>query len=101
VDEAAFVRWLMVADLKELPTLDDLLGRPAWQRRAACRGLGTQRFVIDRGGSGYTKAKEICAGCPAREDSREAALADDELVGMWGGTTGAERRQMRAARGVA
>ena len=91
----------MVADLKELPTLDDLLGRPAWQRRAACRGLGTQRFVTGRGGGGYAKAKEMCAGCSVRSECLEVALADDELVGLWGGTTEVERREMRAARGVA
>ena len=36
-----------------------------------------------------------------RSKRLELALSDDELVGMWGGTTGAERRQMRAGRGVA
>jgi WhiB family redox-sensing transcriptional regulator len=101
VNEAAFVRWLMVADLKELPTLEDLLGRPEWQRRAACRGEGTEGFVLARGAGGYTKAKELCAVCVVRQDCLEMALADDELVGRWGGTTGSERRRMRASRGVA
>jgi len=99
--EGGFVRWLMVADLKQLPTLDDLVGRPAWQRRAACRGLGTQGFVISRGGGGYPKAKEFCAGCPVRQECLDLAMADDELVGVWGGTTGAERRQMGSSEGVA
>jgi Transcription factor WhiB len=36
-----------------------------------------------------------------RSERLGLALADDELVGMWGGTTAAERREMRAARGVA
>jgi WhiB family transcriptional regulator, redox-sensing transcriptional regulator len=91
----------MVADLKELPTLEDLIGRPEWQRRAACRGRGTQRFVIDRGGGGYAKTKELCAGCAVRQDCLDTAMADDSIVGVWGGTDGAERRVMRAARGVA
>jgi len=90
----------MVADDHDLPTLDELIGRPAWQRRAACRGLGTQGFVIGRGG-GYAKAKETCAGCAVRMECIEVAMADDDLVGMWGGTTEGERRQMRASRGVA
>jgi hypothetical protein len=78
VDEAAFTLWLMVADAKELPTLDELIGRPAWQRRAACRGLGTQGFVIGRGGRGYTKAKELSAGCSVRQECLEVALADED-----------------------
>jgi WhiB family transcriptional regulator, redox-sensing transcriptional regulator len=101
VNEAAFVRWLMVADARELPTLEDLLGRPEWQRRAACRGEGTEGFVLARGAGGYTNAKGLCAVCAVRRECLEMALADDELVGLWGGTTSAERSRMRASRGVA
>jgi WhiB family redox-sensing transcriptional regulator len=92
----------MVADLKELPTLDELIGRPAWQRRAACRGLGTAGFIAGRGGrAGYVRAKETCACCPVRQECLEVALENDDLVGMWGGTTANERRMIRAGRGVA
>ena len=44
--------------------------------------------------------KELCAGCSVREECLEAAMADDELGGLWGGTTEGERREMRANRGV-
>jgi WhiB family redox-sensing transcriptional regulator len=91
----------MVADLRELPTLDDLLGRPEWQQRAACRGEGTEGFVLARGAGGYSRAKELCGVCVVRRECLEMALADDELVGLWGGTTGAERKKMRASRGAA
>jgi WhiB family redox-sensing transcriptional regulator len=91
----------MVADLKELPTLEDLIGRPEWQRRAACRGEGTESFVRGPGAGTYAKAKAFCLDCPVRAECLDTAVADSELVGMWGGTTAAERREMRAARGVA
>ena len=82
--DGGFVRWLMVTDLRELPTLDDLLGRSDWQRRAACRG--TKGFGVGRGGRGYTKAQELCAGSSVRQECLdELALADDALVGLWGG----------------
>jgi hypothetical protein len=29
--------------------LDELLQRPSWQRRAACRGLGPERFFPELG----------------------------------------------------
>jgi hypothetical protein len=101
VDGLAFAGYLMVADSRDLPTLDELIGRPAWHRRAACRGDGTEGYIVGRGGRSYEKTKETCVGCPVRMECLEVALADDDLVGMWGGTTGAERRQMREARAVA
>jgi WhiB family redox-sensing transcriptional regulator len=101
VDSAAFTVFLMHADLKELPTLNDLIGRPAWQRRAACRGEGTAHFVVGRGAhGGYVRAKALCDTCPVSAECLQYALDDVDLVGYWANTTGAERRQMREA-GVA
>jgi hypothetical protein len=37
----------------------------------------------------------ICEVCPVRQECLEAALADPVLVGLWGGTTDAERRELR------
>lgn len=36
----------------DLPTLDELLHRPAWHARAACAGQGTDAFYPERGGTG-------------------------------------------------
>ena len=66
----------------------NLLGRPEWQRRAACRSEGTELFVRGRDGGTYAKAKDLCAICAVRLECLEMAPADDELVGLWGGTTG-------------
>jgi WhiB family redox-sensing transcriptional regulator len=102
VDGLAFAGYLMVADSRDLPSLDELIGRPAWQRRAACRGEGTQAFIVGRGAhGGYAKAKALCCACPVAGECLEYALSDEDLVGYWASTTGAERRQMRASRGVA
>ncbi|MFF4099132.1 WhiB family transcriptional regulator [Streptomyces sp. NPDC001903] len=40
-------------------------------------------------------AKELCAGCPVREECLAIAVRSDESDGIWGGTTPLERRRMR------
>ncbi|MFE2479731.1 WhiB family transcriptional regulator [Streptomyces sp. NPDC001194] len=40
-------------------------------------------------------AKELCAGCPVREECLAIAVRSDESDGIWGGTTPIERRRMR------
>jgi hypothetical protein len=34
----------------------------------------------------------LCGACPVRQDCLDFALTKPELVGVWGGTTQAERR---------
>jgi WhiB family transcriptional regulator, redox-sensing transcriptional regulator len=42
-------------------------------------------------------AKAVCAACPARVRCLEWALEVNEAEGVWGGTTPAERAEMRRA----
>ena len=51
-------------------------------------------FTIDKGG---VYEREVCDGCPVRQECLRAALADVELMGLWGNTTVRERREMRRA----
>ena len=74
--------------------IDEVTHRPLWQLETACRGLGTEGFIIKNGGR-HNRA--LCGDCPVRQECLEAALANAELVGLWGGTTDAERREMRRA----
>jgi len=65
-----------------LPSLEDFLRRPEWYERAACAGIGVDAF------GGYGKyRRDLCEGCAVRQECLEAALVDDSLVGLWGGTT--------------
>jgi hypothetical protein len=41
------------------------------------------------------EALAVCAGCDVRAECLAAALADPNLVGVWGGTTSRERRELR------
>ena len=43
----------------------------------------------------YEAVRALCAECPVRQECLEAALADESLVGLWGGTTELERREIR------
>ena len=86
----------MAAD--EFPTLlEEVLRRPAWHEWAACRGKGQEHFIVERGGN-YQAAKALCAVCPVDRECLRFALADEELVGFWAGTTESERRRLRGAR---
>jgi WhiB family redox-sensing transcriptional regulator len=96
-----FTAALMVPENFDFPgTIEEVMNRPAWHRWAACSGQGTGSFIVGLGGN-YNRARELCAACSVQTECLTAALADPELLGMWGGTTERERVQMRAGRGVA
>lgn len=72
------------------------LERPAWQAAAACRG-STVDFYPGRGQS-TEPAKAVCAGCSVSDECLQFALETGEKVGIWGGLSERERRQLRRAR---
>jgi WhiB family redox-sensing transcriptional regulator len=98
---SAVLSWLMAPGIGEpLTFLEELVRRPVWQRYGACRGESIEMFVPSVGGN-FTKARDLCRSCPVRQECMDFATADEDVVGMWGGTTAPERRQMRARKGVA
>jgi WhiB family redox-sensing transcriptional regulator len=68
----------------------------AWRHRAACRGVDPNLFVpsVEKSGD-VAEAVAICAGCAVRAECLAEALADPRLVGVWGGQTTQERRDLR------
>jgi WhiB family redox-sensing transcriptional regulator len=74
--------------------LAELISRPTWHARAACRGEDVSTFILERGQSDKA-AQRVCASCPVRGECAGYAMADPELVGVWGGTSGRQRRAMR------
>lgn len=75
----------------------DVLGsfdRPAWMDRAECLGMPGEIFFPERGES-VDMARAICAECAVRELCRRWADEHDERLGIWGGSTGDERRRAR------
>ncbi|MFE5589159.1 WhiB family transcriptional regulator [Streptomyces sp. NPDC056549] len=69
----------------------------AWQRAAACRGLGTEVFFHPEGERGESRvkreraAKAVCDRCPVRVQCLQHAVSVAEPYGVWGGRTVSER----------
>jgi Transcription factor WhiB len=98
VNEALVDLLMMAPGAPELPTLEDFLRLPPWHQRAACQGMGPGAFIrsekADYGARRWSSATAVRSA----RDCPEAALADPDLVGLWGGTTDAERREIRRLR---
>lgn len=70
-----------------------------WRASAACRDsdpdlffpVGTTGPAIEQ----IANAKAVCRQCDSQADCLEFALATDQDDGIWGGTTGEERRQLQ------
>jgi WhiB family transcriptional regulator, redox-sensing transcriptional regulator len=70
-------------------------GSEHWSARAACRDADPELF-FPVGHSAIAElqaaiALQICAICPVRRRCLRWALDHDEISGVWGGTTEAER----------
>jgi WhiB family transcriptional regulator, redox-sensing transcriptional regulator len=64
---------------------------------ANCRGLDPDLFHPPRGRNDLAAAAvAVCAGCQVIEPCRTYAIANN-VTGIWGGTTGRDRRPLRAA----
>jgi WhiB family redox-sensing transcriptional regulator len=80
---------------EELPSLEEIAHRPAWMKRAQCRGEDRSLFFPSLGGN-TAKAGAICSSCPVRQECLAYALADPESAGVWGGVTERDRRKLRS-----
>lgn len=65
----------------------------SWRQRGACRGLDPDIFYPPTDEEA-AEAKAVCAACAVRETCLEFALDTREADGIWGGTTGRERRRI-------
>ena len=71
----------------------------AWQRDAACRGLGmeeSREIFFPAPGKSIDAARAICGGCPVSEECLNFALTNG-CIGVWAGTT--ERQRFKLRRG--
>jgi WhiB family transcriptional regulator, redox-sensing transcriptional regulator len=69
----------------------------SWKNRAACVGYPSSVFfpTADTPPDLVDKAKSICEVCPVAQDCLEYAFETNQVAGVWGGYTEAERRSMR------
>lgn len=81
----------------DLPTLDEILGRPDWMKDAACREHPEVSFFPSTG-EHTDPAKAVCRGCLVRAECLEMALSQwGPTTGVWGGLSERERKQLRRA----
>lgn len=75
---------------------------PDFGGRQDCTGLDPDLFFPDAPGQEQFRAREVaalCGSCPVRDACLEYALANN-VVGVWAGTTTAERRDLRRRAGI-
>jgi WhiB family redox-sensing transcriptional regulator len=65
-----------------------------WRAAGACAGEDPDMFYTSDWRVA-AEAKAVCAGCPVQDACLAFALAARVPAGIWGGTSGTERRQMR------
>ena len=100
----AEIAWMLSTDESDQADLGqwlaELTRRPSWHSRAACRGHSPSAFVLARGANAavMARARAVCDRCTVTEECLAFALADPYAMGVWGGTTGRQRRAMRAGR---
>lgn len=68
--------------------------REPWMDDALCAEVDPDVFFPEKGGS-TRDAKKVCAACPVRAMCLDYALANKEYIGIWGGLSERERRQLR------
>jgi WhiB family redox-sensing transcriptional regulator len=74
-------------------------GRASWREQASCREAGIDLF-FPIGSTGPAadetrRARQICAGCPVRQECLAYALTSGQQYGIWGGRDEQERRLLR------
>lgn len=71
--------------------------KQTWRAHAECRGTDPNTFVPEGRGNGlrlYLEARQICDRCPVKTACLDHALSNGEDMGMWGGLTPNERREI-------
>lgn len=65
----------------------------SWAAQAACTGLGEIINFFPERNEDPRPAQEVCRSCPVKKPCLEHALRTEE-VGVWGGATERERRNI-------
>jgi len=70
-----------------------------WMERGNCKKVNPEIFFPEAGHPNK-HAKMICATCPVKSECLEYALqlVGWDVIGVWGGTSGKERRNIRRQR---
>lgn len=73
-----------------------------WRVSALCAEIDPDLWFPEKGHySDAFTAKRICYQCPVQAECLEYALANPDLLGVWGGATVNERRLLRCGQEAA
>lgn len=68
---------------------------PEFDGAEPCASVGTEHFFVETSSvTAANAAKDVCQGCHSFDVCLEWAI-HHESYGVWGGTTGSERRELR------
>ena len=67
--------------------------RYPWSTNAACLGMSDIMHPDSGNERAVRVAKAVCSSCPCVVECLEAAIAGDEVDGIWGGMTPKERHK--------
>ena len=71
-------------------------GETKWMADAACVGLDTEMFFVDKGVKVDPLIVKMCNACPVKADCISYAIKYD-MEGHWGNTNQRKRQRLRAA----
>ena len=86
--------------------LDDYVRKTSWMDdpRVKCRGTSPALFYPNQPSSEVARAKAVCNGedgsppCPMKSVCIRHAIDENEMYGVWGGTSERDRRKIQRAR---
>ncbi len=64
-----------------------------WMDSGLCAQTDPELFFPDKGGSTKT-SKGLCRKCPVIDPCLDFAMADENTLGVWGGTSTRDRMRM-------
>ncbi|OBY33430.1 WhiB family transcriptional regulator [Mycolicibacter kumamotonensis] len=70
----------------------------SWRIHANCRGFDTDIWYPELGANSRY-AQRVCQRCPVKMQCLQYALDNEEVHGVWGGTTSSERIEIFKRRG--
>jgi len=85
----------MIDDDDRYPEVNIVFEKQAWMNKAGCKGYPTEWWFPERGGV-YKAAKEICERCPVRQQCLDYSLTLPNVIGIWGGLSGNQRRAVKS-----
>ena len=78
------------------------LNRQAWMDRALCAEVDPDLFFPGKGDWAQAfRAKVVCRRCDVRKLCLAYAVQNQEMHGIWGGTTAEQRKRLRGRNGLA